>query len=186
MGSVRVGLVSRFNAAGLRVRAVETHNSQGTLDLEENQTQITHSRCWKVRLGLKALLRWKSCTDICLEVIIGHCTFLALVQRAALATFHDAFHPKESSHSRKDVALGAPELDIFCGLLSFPHSDWRAPFSCAVRASGASEEAWGFATSQRGSTNVLRAGETFSSCQRNTSSLTRVGSRSKCWDSSGQ
>ena len=103
------------------------------LDLERHQTRITNSRHWKVRLGLKALQRRASCTGKCLEVIIGHCTFLALVQLAALVTFHDV-HPfiRKSCHTRAEMwPLVRQELDKFWGLslLSYMRMRIGAPFS---------------------------------------------------------
>ena len=88
VGSTQVDLVS---AAGLRVLEVETHKSSAELlgvhwDLDQHQTRITNSRFWKVRSGLKAPQHRKSCNGKSEEVTIGHCTFLAHVQRAALAS----------------------------------------------------------------------------------------------------
>ena len=76
VGSTQVDLVSRFDAAGLRVHEVETHKHSAELhgshlDLERFRTRITNSRCWKVRL---VLLRQQSCIDECLEVIITCCS----------------------------------------------------------------------------------------------------------------
>ena len=96
VGSAQAELVSRFNMAVLRAHEEESHKSSAVLlgvhvDLKEHQTQITNSRYCRDRLGLKALLRLGSCICKCVEVIIEHCTFLALVQRVALATFHDVY-----------------------------------------------------------------------------------------------
>ena len=132
------------------------------LDLEQHQTRITKSRFWKVPLGLKALLRQKSCTRECSEVIIGHCTFLALVQRAARAALHDVCCLIRKSYRTRTKMWPSVhrELDFFCGLLLLLR-----------------EEAWGLVTSTWNSGEVrqacgVRDKKTLSSCQRNTSPLT--------------
>ena len=45
------------------------------------------------------------------------------------------------------MVLGAPGARFFCGLFPILHVDCRAPFSCTVHTSDASEEAWGLVTS---------------------------------------
>ena len=102
VGSVQIEHVSRFNTAGLRVHEVESRVSSAdvvgaNLDLEHHHTQITNSQCWKMRLD--SMFRRKPRTGKCLEVIIGHCTFLGDLPRCLL------FHPSEFSHSRENVAL---------------------------------------------------------------------------------
>ena len=121
---------------------VETHNSSAELlgvylDLERHQTRITNSRHRKVGLGHKSLQRRESYTDRCLEAIIGHCTFFAIVQRAALATFHHvcSFTRKSFNTRAKMWPSARRELEFFCGRLPLLHADWRAPFSYMVNAS---------------------------------------------------
>ena len=55
-------------------------------------------------IRVRALVRRESCSGRCLEVTIGHCTFLALVPRSVVAAFHDVY--SLVLQTRKDVALG--------------------------------------------------------------------------------
>ena len=84
------------------------------------------------------------------------------------------------------------ELDIFCGLLPLQHSDWRAPFSCTVHPSDASEEAWGFGHidlgQQRGFDKRVACGRKtrFRRVNAIPPRTPRIRSRSGWWDPSGQ
>ena len=129
-----VELSPRFNAAGFRVHEVDTDKDSSDLlgvhlDLERHQTD---SRKWELRLGPKAIATPDSCTGKSFDVIIGHCAFFVLVQRAALVTLHDVYSfISKSNHIRAKMWHPVrPELDLFCGLLLLFQSDWRGPFSC--------------------------------------------------------
>ena len=186
VGSAQVELVSRFSSAGLCVHEVEAHKSSAELlgvhlDLEQHQTWITNSRYWRVWLGLNCYAGIHA--GKCLEVITGHCTLLALEQRAALATFHDvcSFIRKSYHTHAKMWSSVRWELEFLRGVLPLLHSDWRAPFFLHGTSGHIDVQ------QERDSTNVQRAGENaLSSCQRSISPLTRIRSLSRCWDSSGQ
>ena len=58
---------------------------------------------------------------------MGHCTYLAVVQRAALATFHDVYSfIRKGHHTRANMWPSMRwDLDILCGLLPLLLSDWH-------------------------------------------------------------
>ena len=148
VGSTQVELVYRFNTAGLCVHEVETHRSSAELlgvhlDLEQQHIQITHSRYGKVRFGLNALLRRNSCTCQCMKVSVGQYTFFALVQRDALATFHDVYFSsvRVITLTRKCGTRCAESANISV-VSCLSHIQNGAPFSCTAHASDASDEAW--------------------------------------------
>ena len=106
----RVDFVSRFTAAGF----VCMRWKHATL----LQSSLEYTWTWSN--AIPGLQRPKSFIGKCLEVIIGDCTFFAIVQRGAL------WRPSTIRKSYRTRAKMWPsvrqELDIFCSLLLFSYT----------------------------------------------------------------
>ena len=65
-------------------------------------TTLTAKRFWKLREGIGALLAARRVSGDCLRVIIGHCTFAALLVRPLLSCFHDCYRFVEACGPRAE------------------------------------------------------------------------------------
>jgi len=120
-----------------------------TLDCASRCTRASGKRFWRVRGALRYLL-WKGrCTGSCLEVIVGHCTFLGLIRREILSVFHTVYAFMEANYnivSQLWVSV-REELAAFLGLTFFLESGWERHWNSAAMASDASLTGWGLARS---------------------------------------
>ena len=76
-------------AEGLHGGAVDTLGV--TVDGGTALTTIVVDRMWKIRQGIRGILQRGRCSGVVLEVILGHCTFAALVNRLMLSIFDDCY-----------------------------------------------------------------------------------------------
>ena len=106
------------------------------LDCHRHTTSLTGKRFWRLYKALGALLRRKSLTGQALEIVLGHCTCCALVDRRVLSCFHTAYCFVQSNYS--SAAFMWPtvrhELECFSQFDAFLISPWRLPWSTVLHA----------------------------------------------------
>ena len=110
------------------------------LDFSRQATLLTSKRFHHLYESISALLRRKRTTGIVLEVIIGHCTFCALLDRKLLYIRSAVY-----SFIRRCYATTTPtwpsvryELQTFRDLMFFFASPWRLPWCTMVTSTDSS------------------------------------------------
>jgi hypothetical protein len=131
---VRRGLAEAervLNAAGLATHESEFTTERATtlgvhLDFELCRTELTLKRLWRTRRAIRALLRRRLVSGQALEILVGHATFCAMVNRNLMSCFH-ATYAYSRRHYREPARLWTSvvdELRSFVGLLSLCRTDW--------------------------------------------------------------
>ena len=139
-----------FNGLGLELHKSEV-GSQGVealgcvLDGSAKQSRLKPTRLWKVRQGILGLLRRGRCTGRALEVILGHCTFCALMCRPALSIFNSAYAFVRCGYMevRPLWKTVVEELQCFRGILLLLCQEWARPWNTLVSSSDASLSGYG-------------------------------------------
>ncbi len=83
------GLNLTLHAEGLHGGAVDALGV--TVNGEAALTTINVERMWKIKQGIRGVLQRGKCSGVVLEIILGHCTFAALVNRHMLSIFDDCY-----------------------------------------------------------------------------------------------
>ena len=94
--AIRNELKSVFGRLNLTLHAEGLHGGAVdalgvTVDGGAALTTINVDRMWKIRQGIRGILQRGRCSGVVLEVILGHCTFAALVNRLTLSIFDDCY-----------------------------------------------------------------------------------------------
>ena len=112
-------------------------------DDSQPRMSVSPARVWRLRLGLRALLRRGHCTGEEMRCIIGACTFAALVRRESLSCFSAVYAYIETAGSRRLVLWDAVrrELRWFSALLPLLSRSLDAPWNDKVYVTDAS--LWG-------------------------------------------
>ena len=81
-----------LQAKGLRIHPIECSSDSADfiglrLDLRRLSVSIKPARCIRIRAAIQELLRRKHCSPALLEVVLGHCTWAALLRRESLSIF---------------------------------------------------------------------------------------------------
>ncbi|CAK8994704.1 unnamed protein product [Durusdinium trenchii] len=115
------------------------------LDGQNLFSSLSPDRYHRVRQGLRCLLRRGRCSGRVLEILIGHCTYCGLMNRALLSVFHNVYKFIHSHHDHPATLWNSvrAELRAFCGLMPLIASDWCRPWNELVPVSDASEEGFG-------------------------------------------
>ena len=58
------------------------------LDGRKQNTSLTMKRVWRLRRALRAVLRRGRISGQALEVLIGHATYCAMIERALMSCLH--------------------------------------------------------------------------------------------------
>ena len=84
-----------------------------------------------------------------LEVLLGHCTYLALVKRPLVSCFHASYRYVQSTYwSRSELwSTVVDELTHFRALTIFCFSQWWPPWFTEVFSTDASLYGYGLAAS---------------------------------------
>ena len=130
------------------------------LDGEKLCARPTEKRYWRIRLGLRWLLRRRRTTGALVERFLGHCTFLAMINRRLLAVFHSVYGFVRR-HYQEPVRLwesARRELEAFLGLMPLLRSDWARPWATEVSATDASLSGYGACSSEWDRQEVARHG----------------------------
>ena len=143
-------LQERFNGLGLQLHASEV--SDGYVEalgcvLEGGQmrSRPNPKRLWRIHHGIKGLLNRGRCMGKALEILVGHCTFLGLINRASLSIFHNVYsfirkHYWEVAGLWESVRA---ELRAFMGVCFLLCQDWWRPWNQLVTSSDASLGGYG-------------------------------------------
>ena len=130
------------------------------LDGRRLRTLIKSQRYWKLKLAIRYALRRKKLDGITVEIIVGHCTFCALICRGTLSVFHTVYRFIAVSYYEQSVVWDSvrEELQAFCGLMCFLVADWALPWNNMVSASDASESGYGISVSYWDRSDVAAVG----------------------------
>lgn len=124
------------------------------------RSRITPTRLWKIHQGLLGLVRRGRCTGRTLEVVIGHCTFAGLLNRASLSIFCSVY-PFMKKHYREVSALWPSvknELLAFSGVIFMLCQDWWRHWNPVVSSSDSSLTGYGICQAVWPSQKVAEVG----------------------------
>lgn len=93
---VMESLEKSFSEAGLEVHTTEISDGAVKalgciIEGEKHRSRVNPDRLWKIFNGIQALLRRRKCSGRALEIIVGHCTFAALMNRCTLSCFSSIY-----------------------------------------------------------------------------------------------
>ena len=143
-------LQKSFNGLGLQLHASEV--SDGYVEalgcvLEGGQmrSRPNPKRMWRIHHGIKAMLGRGRCTGKALEILVGHCTFLGLINRASLSIFHNVYSFIRKHYWEVAVLWESVrgELRAFMGVCFLLCQDWWRPWNQLVTSSDASLGGYG-------------------------------------------
>ena len=147
---VMESLEKSFSEAGLEVHTTEISDGAVKalgciIEGEKHRSRVNPDRLWKIFKGIQALLRRRKCSGRALEIIVGHCTFAALMNRCTLSCFSSIykFIMKHYDHPAFLWDSVRQELAGFSGCLFLLVQNWRRPWNELVSSSDASEEGYG-------------------------------------------
>ena len=141
---------AKFGELGLELHASEVSTGEVealgcVVDCSKRRSRITLTRLWKIRQALSGLLRRGRCTGRALEVIIGHLTFVGLMNRHSLSTMHTVYRFIQANYSTVAKLWDSvvSELRCFKGLLILLCQDWDRPWNPVVSSSDSSLSGYG-------------------------------------------
>ena len=145
---------SIFEKVGLAVHGLEMSSGEMKapdveLDSRLLSTSLTRERYWGMYGALSHFLMRRKAIREMLEVLIGHCTYEALVRRPVLSLFHCVYRLILVERGKQVVLWPSvtEELQVFWGLMSFLSSDRWLRWNLPVSASDASTNGNGVSTS---------------------------------------
>ena len=144
--------------------AAETKTLGCRLDCIKHRTKLTVERRLKVTKVIRAVLRRRTVSGICIAVILEHATLCCLTNRLALSMFHIIYRYIRSSYydiSRLWDSV-REELNCFLGVFIFMERCWRLPWVGQSFPRNASDTGWGIASgewTQEACADVGRQGE---------------------------
>ena len=143
-------LQAKFGEYNLELHASEVSSGDvealGCLvDCSRLRSCITPQRLWKLRQAIKGLLRRGRCTGRALEVVVGHLTFVGLMNRRSLSVLHACYRFIQACYySVSDLWDSVvAELSCFKGLLMLLTQDWWRPWNTVVSSSDSSLTGYG-------------------------------------------
>ena len=146
MGNYRdqVGTAMKEVALHLDSHGLKTHEKEPAttviealgveLDGERHRVRLSSSRYWRLDGALRWALSRRALRGDQLEVLLGHCTFDAMVDRSLLNVFHTVYKFVRSAY-RSAAPLWKScrdELQAFLGALPLLAADWRHPWNGEV------------------------------------------------------
>ena len=119
------------------------------LDGERHRVRLSSSRYWRLDSALRWALSRRTLRGDQLEVLLGHCTFAAMVDRSLLSVFHTVYKFVRSMyHSAAPLWKSCrDELQAFPGALPLLSADWRLPWNGEVYSVDSSSFGYGVCTS---------------------------------------
>ena len=123
-----------LEAKGLRTHEVQRAALQGEvlgmeLDGEGLRARVGSKKFWKLEALLRWCLRVSSVSGRDLEIVLGHCTYSALLSRSSLAVFCNAYKYVRAHYAVPHQLWPSvkAELACFLGLLPLRAGpEWRA------------------------------------------------------------
>ena len=130
------------------------------LDGKRLETRARKIRLCGVRSAIGTALRRRRMSGRELEVLLGHCTYLALVKRPLLSCFHASYRYVQPTNRTKTAhrSTVVDELTHFRALTFFCFSQWWPPWSTDVFSTDASLQGYGLAASDWARSEVAEAG----------------------------
>ena len=143
-------LTEVFESRGLILHAGGIHSeSVRALGVDvkggEKHTKIELERLWEIRSAIKYVVGVGSVYGRVLEVLIGHCTFAGLVNRAVLSIFHFVYRFLEANYDVRARLWDSvsKELCAFSGAIFLLVQDWDRQWNRLVSTSDSSLEGYG-------------------------------------------
>ena len=164
-------------------RASEVSESLG---IEFNSKLIcfrpTSKRYWKLRRTLEWCLGRENLTGRALEVILGHCTYFALLERSVLSVFASCYKYVKSNYWRSAPIWASvrAELLAFYGLMPMVVCDFSRGWSTSTVMYDSCPEGYGAVVAERSLVDVEALGR----CrERSRFKKTSLGPRARAlWD----
>eukprot|EP00971_Amphidinium_carterae_P341870 6480919-Amphidinium_carterae.2 len=165
--SMAASVYKHLTGAGLLVHEVEGPSADveclgWRIDGKAGTVSPTRKRVWKLKLVLKTVLQRGRLRGKDLERIVGHATFMLLVQRSSLSLL-SAVYPFISKHYHVEQVLWPSvrrELGLLEALLPLLWVDMRRGWSEDVRMCDASPEGYGVVKATCREELVRQAGKT--------------------------
>ncbi|CAK0907840.1 unnamed protein product [Prorocentrum cordatum] len=156
---------ARFEEAGLVTHEHEVSNNSvkalGThVDLEGLGVSLAPARLWKMRQGVLCALSCRKLPSRVWEVLLGHLTFCALINRGMMSVFRSiyAFINKYYATPMPLWDTARQEMSTAASLLFLMDASWTLPWSPNVVATDASEEGFGATVSEWDAQDVSEVG----------------------------
>ena len=138
-------VTTAFEEKHLKVHETEVQCEKASalgivLDGRMLETRAREVRLRRVRSAIGTALQRKRMSGRELEVLLSHCTYLALVKRPLLGCFHASYRYVQSTYRTKTVLWNSvvQELTHFRALTIFCYSQWWPPWSTVVFSTDAS------------------------------------------------
>ncbi|CAK0840736.1 unnamed protein product [Prorocentrum cordatum] len=155
----------RFEKIGLRTHEHEVTSGKskalGThLDLEGFRVSLSPARFWKVRQGVLCALRCRKLPGRAWEVLLGHLTFCALINRSMMSVLR-GIYAFINKHYCVPTALWETARQEMTAAASLPFvmdASWTLPWAPSVVATDASEEGFGATVSYWAPDKVAQVG----------------------------
>ncbi|CAK0879867.1 unnamed protein product, partial [Prorocentrum cordatum] len=115
------------------------------LDGRQLETRVTEMRRWRIDGAFRWALRRRRLSGKQLERLVGHATFVSLLDHTALNVFNACYAFIHRCGDSMAVAWPTVrhELQAFIGLLPLVRAPWDLPWCETVVATDASLEGWG-------------------------------------------
>ena len=143
-------ITETFECEGLKLHPgeIKSHNVEALgcrLSGRDRRASLKPARLWKLRQAIRYLLKLPRVCGRTLEVVLGHATYCALLNRNLMPIFHSTYKFIRKHYQQK-VALWPSvrqEFKAFGGLLPLCYSDWSRPWNSYIAASDASLSGYG-------------------------------------------
>lgn len=153
--SSMVALQTAFNSLGLELHGSEVSSGRVEalgciLEGSSMRSLPSSKRVWRIHHAIQGLLHRGRCMGRVLEVLVGHCTFLGLLNRMSLSVFKTVY-PFIQKHYYDVTRLWPSviaELKAFRGLVFLLVQDWWRPWNPMVTSSDASLTGFGVCQSR--------------------------------------
>eukprot|EP00971_Amphidinium_carterae_P305868 6078462-Amphidinium_carterae.1 len=151
-------------------RRLELHDESNTttevdalgvsLSAEHGCVRVSTKKFFKVWNAIGQLLRKGTATGLQLQMLVGHMTFLGLIERSCLSILHAvyAFVLKNGEQKVRLWPSVIDELRAFRSVMVLLSADWKREWSSTVLASDASEYGWGVCSATWAPAQVARVG----------------------------
>ena len=108
-------------------------------------TTINVERMWKIKQGIRGVLQRGKCSGVVLEIILGHCTFAALVNRHMLSIFDDCYKFMRANYftAAKLWPSVVEELEAFGNGIFLLEQSWTRQWNQLVGCGDASLSGYG-------------------------------------------
>ena len=154
-------VVEVLESRGLPMHEISSSASEEELlgwDIAGKETAVrpARTRLWKVRLAIRSIVRHGKCSGRELERVVGHMSFISLINRPSLSVFN-AVYSFISRHYNQYVPIWTSvrrELEIWDGISPLLWYDMSAQISTDVTMSDACETGGGVVIAEAAAADV--------------------------------